>query len=162
MKIKITVIISLLTILISTAQAIELKSTTDFGLGLASVTTGAGGNSTLITAWIPIKSTMGIQPYFGVLGTSGSFNFLAGGAFKATVAGTGSTGLHIGGDVLLGSVASTFVATFGGIFGIHFAVHQSVMLSVEGGPQLGIAGGNTDFTIQSVSSLLGLSLIYFL
>lgn len=131
------------------------------GLGVATVNVGTAGAQTLITGWIPLKSSsMGIQPYLGIFGTTGSFNFLAGAAFKATIAGGASTGLHIGGDVLLGSVASEFVGTFGGIFGFHYAFHPQVFLHVDAGPQVSVAAGTANFTLGGVSSLLGASLIY--
>jgi hypothetical protein len=129
------------------------------GLGFASISTGVG-NSTVLTGWIPFKPSMGIQAYLGIPTTAGSFNFLAGGAFKATVAGNSQAAIHVGGNLLMGAVASNFTVAFGGLAGAHFNIAPSVLFSVDGGPQLTIIGGTANFSLGALSSLLGASLMF--
>ena len=168
MKFTPTLIVTILILLMSSAQASEYGGSTEttqsdwhrFGVGLASLSTGAG-NETALTGWIPLKQSMGIQPYFAIPATTGSFNFLAGGAFKKTVHGNSSAALHLGADLLFGSLNSNFTMIFGGLFGAHFILAPSMILAIDGGPQLTFSGGNANFSIGAVSSLLGASLIYF-
>jgi len=165
MKFKFGVLFFLLTLSTSLAYAdvVEGSASTNsgrhYGLGFASMSTGVG-NSTMLTGWIPFKPSMGIQAYLGVPTTAGSFNFLAGGAFKATIAGNSQAAIHVGGNLLLGALASNFTVAFGGLAGAHFTVAPSVLLSVDGGPQLTIVGGTANFSLGALSSLLGASLIF--
>lgn len=140
-----------------------------FGLGVASL----GGNS-VITGWIPLGGSAGIQPYFSIPTTRGGFNFSAGGAFKTTIVGNYNSGFHLGGDVLLGNTStasvdpltglptssSTFTASFGGLLGVHYRPVSSILVQFDAGPQLNIAGGSADFGIGAFSTLLGASVIY--
>ena len=148
---------------ISAAQAEVVEGSSSngkhYGLGFASVTTGIG-NSTMLTGWIPFKPSMGIQAYLGIPTTAGSFNFLAGGAFKATVAGNSQAAIHVGGNLLMGALMSNFAVVFGGLAGAHFNIAPSVLFSVDGGPQLQIVGGTANFSLGAFSSLLGASLIF--
>lgn len=138
------------------AQAADGKG---MGLGLASIGT-IGGTSSMISGWIPLSATAALQPYLGIPSTTGNFNFLAGSALKVNVAGTSAAGFHIGGDVLLGSISGNFTAIFGGLMGVHFNVAPSVMIAADGGPQLAISSGSTDFSLGGFSGILGASIMY--
>jgi len=132
----------------------------DFGLGFASF--GAGAFSTsAITAWIPINATMGVQTYLSIPTTSGNFNFYAGGAYKATVHGNAHTGLHIGGDILLGANGGEFTLLAGGLMGIHYTPVPSIVFALDGGPQVSLVASKADFLLSGLSGLLGANLIYF-
>jgi opacity protein-like surface antigen len=157
---KTSFIVVLISFLISSVQAAELvEGKGRFGLGLASITTGVG-NSTVLTGWIPLKQSMGFQPYLGIPSTAGSFSFITGTAFKVTVAGNSQAAFHLGGNVLLGSTSNLFYLGLGGLIGVHYAPAQSVLLSVDGGPQLSLLDGNANFSMGALSSVLGASLIF--
>jgi len=130
-----------------------------FGLGFASVYT-AGGDSTMLTAWVPLKRALGIQLYLGVPGTLGGLNFLTGAAFKGTIAGNSVAAIHLGVNLLLGSINQSFTMGFGGLVGAHFTVAPSVLFAVDGGPQIGVNNGKANFSLGALSSLLGASLMY--
>jgi hypothetical protein len=125
-------------------------------LGLASI-----AGDTAITGWIPLKGQMGFQPYLAIPKTTGSFDFLAGSAIKNTVKGSFENGFHLGGNVLLGSVAKNFTVLVGGLIGVHFSPAQNVLIAFDGGPQLSLIDGNADFSIGAVSPMLGLNILYF-
>ncbi|MBU6154381.1 MAG: hypothetical protein KGP28_08790 [Bdellovibrionales bacterium] len=132
----------------------------DFGLGFASFGAGVLA-STAISAWIPINHNMGVQTYLSIPTTSGNFNFYAGGAYKYTISGTAHSGFHIGGDILLGATAGEFTLLGGGLIGLHFSPAQSVVFSVDGGPQVSLVASKADFLLSGLSGILGASLIYF-
>lgn len=156
-KIQFNVLLSILFICVSVAAQAKTKG---LGLGLQTASLGAAGNSTLVTGYIPVNPTLAFQPYFGITGTTGSVGILAGTAIKATVSGTEQSGFHVGGNVLLGSISSSFVGIFGGLFGLHHNVTNNILVAVDGGPQFGVANSNVDFSIGAFSSFLGLSAIY--
>jgi len=161
MKIKIIALVGLLAALVSSSPAAELMEVgkRHYGLGLASMNFG-GGSAAMITGWIPYKSSMGFQPYFGIPSTTGGFSFLAGSAFKVTVSGNSQAAFHLGCDLVLGSLMSKFSVGFGGLLGVHYAPAQGLLFSIDGGPQFTIFDGATNFSVGALSGLLGASLIY--
>ncbi len=141
------------------ASLAPMQSDRDLGLGIGGIGTSIA-NISVITGWIPLSSTVALQPYFGIPSTTGTFNILGGSALKFAVAGTQNAGFHLGGDVLLGSVANSFTAIFGGLLGVHFNVAPSIMIQADGGPQIAINNGNTDFSVGGFSGFLGASILY--
>lgn len=141
-----------------------------FGLGVTTFTAlgGTGG----ISALLPVGQHS-IQMAL-VLGTSGGFSLGASGLFKATVAGTGDTGFHIGGGLGMGVTSSTTVAGFtvttgsafalmlGGVLGFHHEiVANKIAVSFDAGPVIAILP-SVSFSLAPLSTFGGLSVHYLL
>lgn len=105
-----------------------------------------------------------IQAMMNVQGVKGSFRFSVGGAYKFTVAGTERAGFHIGPGLALGTTGtangSKFFFSLVGMFGGHYTLFERLILSVDGGPVLGVVDGDVDFGVKPMGELLGLSVHY--
>jgi hypothetical protein len=170
------------------AESVSVSSTssghTRMGVGF---TTGNFGDSkTALSAWFDLNDAHSIQPMFFIGGTS-PFTFGAGANYRYTLSGDQKNGFHLGGGLMLGiankggalasSLNAIAIAAGGGaadstgffininpMVGAHFTISglERVMFSVEGGMSFQIIGGNFNYTVNSASDLLGLSIHYFL
>jgi hypothetical protein len=136
-------------------------------------TASAGGNLTAVgvadSSWLTSGQTASalfstgsdwIQVYLGIYNTKVNFDFAVGGAYKFTVAGTRSTGFHIGPGFALGTVDDEFAFAIFGAAGGHFTLADHFLLSVDAGPMITHTKNNTNFRLRPVGNLLGLSLFY--
>jgi len=96
--------------------------------------------------------------------TLGTFEFGVGGIYKFTVAGDRRAGFHVGPGVSVGTVAVGAKSEFGfgiaGVAGGHWTLFDRLIVSVDGGPALGVVDGNANFSLKPLGEILGLSLHY--
>lgn len=130
-------------------------------LGFADTTYIAGGQS---ASALFSSNDDWLQTIFTINGTRGNFYFAVGGIYKFTIAGNARAGFHVGPGVTLGTVPTGTGSEFGfslvGLAGGHFTLFERLILSVDGGPQLSVVDGNTDFRLKPMGELLGLSVHY--
>jgi hypothetical protein len=138
---------------------------TRFGAGFTTLNTGLA-NFPAFSGTFQFGSASSVQGLFGIDGTSGTFRFSFGGIYRHTLAGTQTTGFHVGGGLVLSTVAAgaattAFRVTLAPLAGFHYQVpHAPVQLSLDGGPMLTLLDGNADFQVGAGSQLLGLSIHY--
>lgn len=103
-----------------------------------------------------------IQAFFGIYNTNDHFDFAIGGAYKFTIIGDQSAGLHIGPGIAIGSARDDFLFTVYGVIGFHYMIVDHLMLSMDGGPILKVVDGEVDFSVEPMGDqMLGLSIHYF-
>lgn len=146
------------------------ESRVRIGLGASSY----GGSSSLgvlagpaASMKLEFTSVYSLQVFTGLLSTS-PFNFGAGSAFRANVAGDSALGFHVGGGFNLGTTGSgtstsTFFLNVFPLYGIHFSPGGAHNLSFmfDSGP-IFLITPNFQFMISPSSILLGASIHYFL
>ncbi len=126
-------------------------------VGVADTNSVSGGES--VSAMFSSKSNW-IQAYLAVYSTKVNFDFAIGGAYKFTLAGTRSTGFHIGPGFTVGTVADDFAFAIFGAAGGHFSITDHFMFSVDAGPMITHTKNNTNFRLRPLGQLLGLSAFY--
>ncbi len=146
------------------------SSTVDHALGLG-LTTYAGN---AFSAWYQLDAANSIQGVFSIENTS-PFTFSVGGLYRHTLKGDRHNGFHVGGGAILGTTAGTTTITATGVssstnfvvnitpnLGVHFTLPHldSMLFSIDGGPQFIINGGTFTFQANGYSGLLGLSAHY--
>lgn len=137
------------------------RAQAQMALGFADTSYIAGGQS---ASALFSNNNDWLQTIFTINGTRGNFYFAVGGIYKFTVAGNARAGFHVGPGVTLGTVPTGTESKFGfslvGLAGGHFTLFERLILSVDGGPQLSVVDGNTDFRLKPMGELLGLSVHY--
>ena len=133
-----------------------------YGLGIASVN-GFIPVSTLgtsLSGLIAFSRDFTVQAYL-TMGSTSPFTFGAGGIAKYTVSGSNYSGFHVGGGVVLGTTG-VFFASIPFVAGAHFAIPslRNLMFSFDAGPRILIQNSTVNFSIDSLSSVLGLSVHY--
>ena len=135
-------------------------STTQVGFGF---TTVGGTNAPALSTLIEINGRHTVQVQFGIDGTSPSFGFNAGAGYHYTAAGDNMAGFHLGGAFTVGTAVANgaFVANILPNVGFHYRVSNTpVLLSLDGGPIVQIAGGSANFGLSANSQLFGFSAHY--
>ncbi len=145
-------------------------STVDHALGVG-LTTYAGN---AFSAWYQLDAANSVQGLFSIATTS-PFTFSVGGIYRHTLKGDRHNGFHLGGGVILGTTPGTatlvggtvttstnFIANISPTIGVHFTLPHldSMLFSLDGGPQFIINGGTFRFQANAYSGLLGLSAHY--
>ena len=128
-----------------------------WGIGVADTQTVTTGESA--TALIGMGDDW-LQTYLGVYQTKGAFSFAIGGAYKFTVAGTRSTGFHIGPGFTAGTVADDFAFSIFGAAGGHFTFNEHLFFSIDAGPMVTHTKNNTNFVVRGFGPVLGLTIAY--
>jgi hypothetical protein len=138
------------------------------GFTTAGVLTIPGANTTALSGWFELSPSTSLQTTFGIAGTS-PFQFGVGGYFRSRVSGNESAGFHVGGGLNLGSfsqgaVGTDFYVVISPLAGMHFNVPSisNIFLTLDGGVNFRIIGGNFDVAVQNTSPALGLSIHYIL
>lgn len=144
-----------------------------FGLGFATGAIGGTATNTALSGWIDFGEKFSIQPVAAIGTTRQTFQFGAGAFFRATMHGNQNNGFHVGGGLTLGTlrladkttgvIGSEFYTTINGLVGFHFILPHTehIGMSFDGGPALEIVNGDSNFSLQALSSFLGWSIYYF-
>lgn len=163
------------------ASSVSSSAPKRFGLGLQTLNGSVGGSMAAVSGLIEIDSLTNIQA-FATIGSTSPFQFGVGGAARRTVSGNEHAGFHVGGLIALGTLAAgstttisssgkvsssastKFFINFTALGGVHFQIPgvEKVLVSFDGGPNLAIFDGNTNFSIDALSPFLGFNIHYFL